>query len=194
MGFIPWPPSGVHMWVRSEYAGELAVLSTWLSALIPWTVSYTSGIGGGALLFVRFPLVQIRYSFGVPLTRGLTVADPLSAAAFQRGQSVAVAYHVWTLGAAVFSLALLVSVVYYRREAWAESWPVDPVRLLGTLLLATGLVLAAATYLVATRGFPGVQIPVGVAFLLLFGSLLLIVERTDVDPDSEAEADPDSTA
>ncbi|WP_338738871.1 DUF7549 family protein [Haloplanus salilacus] len=174
------------MWVRSEYAGELAVLSTWLSALIPWTVSYTSGIGGGALLFVRFPLVQIRYSFGVPLARGITVADPLSAAAFQQGQSVAVAYRIWIVGAAVFSLALLVSVVYYRREAWAESWSVDPVRLLGALLLTTGVVLAVATSLLVTRGFPGVPIPVGVGFLLLFGVLLLIVERTD----GESESDP----
>lgn len=173
------------MWVRSEYAGELAVLSTWLSALLPWTVSYTSGVGGGALLFVRFPLVQIRYSFGVPLARGVTVADPLSAAAFQQGQSVAVAYRVWALGAAIFSLALLVSVVYYRREAWAESWAVDPVRLLGTLLLTTGVVLGVATYLLATRGFPSLPIPVGVVFLLLFGSLLLIVERTDVETESE---------
>jgi uncharacterized protein (TIGR04206 family) len=167
------------MWVRSEYAGELAVLSTWLSALIPWTVTYTSGIGGGALLFVRFPLVQVRYSFGVSLARGIAVADPLSALAFQRGQTVAVGYRVWALGAAVFCLALVVSAVYYRRESWAESWAVDPVRLLGGLLLTTGATLAVATYLIATRGLPGVQIPVGVGFLLLFGGLLLTVDRAD---------------
>jgi hypothetical protein len=178
------------MWVRSEYAGELAVVSTWLSALIPWTVTYTSGIGSGALLFVRFPLVQIRYSFGVPLARGITVADPLSATAFQQGQTIAVAYRVWTLGAAVFALALVVSVVYYRRESWAESWTVDPVRLLGALLLTAGVVLAVAAYLLVTRGFPGVQLPVGVGFLVLFGVLLLIVERTDVGSDAEPESGP----
>jgi hypothetical protein len=178
------------MWVRSEYAGELAVLSTWLSALIPWTVTYTSAVGGGALLFVRFPLVQVRYSFGVPLARGIAVTDPLSAAAFQRGQTVAVAYRVWTLGAAVFALALVVSVVYYRRESWAESWAVDPVRLLGGLLLTTGVVLAVAAYLLTTRGFPGVRVPVGVGFLLLFGALLLIVERTDLKADDDSGSDP----
>ncbi|MFB6195868.1 MAG: hypothetical protein ABEI80_06830 [Haloplanus sp.] len=167
------------MWVRSEYAGELAVLSTWLSALLPWNVTYAPGIAGGALLFVRFPLVQIRYSFGVPLAEGVTVADPLSAIAFQRGQSIALAYKVWALGAAVFLVALLVSVVYYRRESWAESWPVDPVRLLGSLLLGTGIVLAAATYLLLTRGFPGLPIPLGVLFLLLFGGILVTIEQTD---------------
>ncbi|MFB6100945.1 MAG: hypothetical protein ABEJ73_00080 [Haloplanus sp.] len=166
------------MWVRSEYAGELAVLSTWLSALLPWNVTYSSGIGSGALLFVRFPLVQIRYSFGVPLARRIAVADPLSAMAFQRGQAIQAAYQVWALGAAVFAAALVVSLLYYRREAWAESWPLDPVRLLGGLLLVTGLVLSGATYLLLMRGFPGVPIPVGIPLLLLFGVVLLTTDRT----------------
>jgi uncharacterized protein (TIGR04206 family) len=167
------------MWVRSEYAGELAVLLTWLSAFLPWNVTYSSGIGRGALLFVRFPLVQIRYSFDVPLARSVAVADPLSAIAFQRGQSIELAYQAWAVGAAVFVVALVVSVLYYHDESWAESWAVDPVRLLGGLLFATGVGFAVATYLLLTRGFPGVPIPIGVVFLLLFGGLLLIVDRTE---------------
>ncbi|GAB6860091.1 hypothetical protein ACFR97_02405 [Haloplanus litoreus] len=167
------------MWVRSEYAGELAVLTTWLSALIPWNVTFVSGVAGGSLLFVRFPLLQVRYSFGVPLAAGITVADPLSAAAFQRGQALELAYQVWAFGAAVFAAALVVSVVYYRRESWAESWPVDPVRLLGALLLGAGLVFAGATYLLLSRGFPGLPVPLGVVFFVLFGGVLLTVDRTD---------------
>ncbi|AZH25584.1 DUF7549 family protein [Haloplanus aerogenes] len=167
------------MWVRSEYAGELAVLLTWLSALLPWNVTYSSGIGRGALLFVRFPLVQIRYSFGVPLARGTRISDPLSATAFQRGQSLELVYQVWTVGAAIFAVALVVSILYYRKEAWAESWPVDPVRILGGLLFGTGAAFAGATYLLLSRGFPGLPIPIGVVFLLLFGGLLLTVDRTE---------------
>jgi uncharacterized protein (TIGR04206 family) len=162
------------MWVRSEYAGELAVLLTWLSTLIPWNVSYATDGSGTAALFVRFPLFQVRYVFGIPLARGVVVADPLSALAFQRGSPIAAAYEVWALGAAVFAVALAVSLVYYRREAW----PVDPVRLLGTLLFGTGLVLAGATYLLLSRGFSSRPIPLGVVFLLLFGGLLLTVDRT----------------
>ncbi|WP_248896593.1 DUF7549 family protein [Haloplanus halobius] len=168
------------MWVRSEYAGELAVLMTWLAALIPWNVSYAAGTSGSAVLFVRFPLVQVRYVFGVPIARGVSLADPLSAIAFQQGQPIELVYQVWAVGAGVYAAALLVSIVYYRREAWAESWPVDPVRLLGALLLVTGLVFAAATYYLATRGFSSLPIPIGVGFLLLFGGLLLVIERTDV--------------
>jgi hypothetical protein len=167
------------MWVRSEYAGELAVLLTWLSAFIPWNVSYASNAGGAAVLFVRFPLAQVRYLFGLSIARGVVVSDPLSALAFQRGSPIAAAYRVWALGAAVFAVALVVSVVYYRREAWAESWPVDPVRLLGGLLTGTGLVFAGATYLLLSRGFSSLPIPLGVVFLLLFGGLLLTVDRTD---------------
>jgi hypothetical protein len=165
------------MWVRSEYAGELAVLLTWLSAFIPWNVSYASNATGQSLLFVRFPLLQVRYVFGIPLARGVVVSDPLSALAFQRGNPVAAAYEVWALGAAVFAAALVVSVVYYRKESWAESGPVDPVRLLGALLLGTGLVFAGATYLLLSRGFSGLPIPLGVVFLLLFGGVLLTVDR-----------------
>jgi len=167
------------MWVRSEYAGELAVLLTWLSALIPWNVSYASGGSGAALLFVRFPLVQIRYVFGVSIARGVVVSDPLSAIAFQRGSPIAVAYQVWAVGAAIFLVAIVVSLLYYRRESWAESWPVDPVRLLGGLLFGAGLVFAGATYLLLTRGFSALPVPLGVVFLLLFGGLLLTVDRTE---------------
>jgi hypothetical protein len=167
------------MWVRSEYAGELAVLTTWLSALIPWNVTFVSGVASGSFLFVRFPLLQVRYNFGVPLAAGVAVTDPLSAVAFQRGQALELPYQVWGVGAAVFAAALVVSVVYYRRESWAESWPVDPVRLLGGLLLGTGGTFAAATYLLLSRGFPGLPIPLGVVFLCLFGGVLLTVDRTE---------------
>jgi hypothetical protein len=173
------------MWVRSEYAAELAVLTTWLAALIPWNVTYVSGVPGGALLFVRFPLVQVRYSFGVPLARGVVLADPLTATALQRGRSIEAAYQAWTLGAALFLVALAVSVLYYRRESWVESWPVDPVRLLGSLHLLTGVVLAGATYLLSTGGFPGVPLPVGVVFLFLFAVMLSTVDRT-TDPTAGA--------
>jgi hypothetical protein len=167
------------MWVRSEYAGELAVLSTWLAALIPWNVTYAPDVAGGSLLFVRFPLFQVRYSFGVPVGRAIVVSDPLSALALQRGQSIEPAYRLWVAAAAVVALALTVAALYYRRESWVESWPVDPVRLLGTLLLAAGGLLAVATYHLVGGGFPGIPVPLGVVFLFVFGALLVGAERTD---------------
>ncbi|MFB6090053.1 MAG: hypothetical protein ABEJ97_03255 [Halobellus sp.] len=165
------------VWVRSEYAGELAVVSTWLAALVPWNVTYSSDVSGGAVLFVRFPFFQVRYAFGVPLARRVAVSDPLSAVAFQSGQTIQVAYQAWTLGAGILAVGVLVAVAYYLDEERVESGPVDPVRFLGAVLGLSGLVLAAATYLLVTRGFPGIPLPVGVVFLLVLGGVLLTVER-----------------
>ncbi|RLM90198.1 hypothetical protein D3D02_05365 [Halobellus sp. Atlit-38R] len=165
------------VWVRSEYAGALAVVSTWVAALVPWNVTYSSGVSGGSVLFVRFPFFQIRYAFGVPVARRVSVSDPLSAVAFQAGQTIQAAYQVWAVGAAVLAIAVVVAAAYYHDEARVESGPLDPVRLLGGLLALSGVVLAGATYLLATRGFPGVPLPIGVVFLLLFGGVLLTVDR-----------------
>ncbi|MFB6091531.1 MAG: hypothetical protein ABEK02_00810 [Haloquadratum sp.] len=172
------------VWVRAEYAGALAVVSTWLSALVPWNVTYSTGVTGGAVLFVRFPFFQVRYTFGVPVARRVSVADPLSAIAYQSGQTIQAAYYAWGVGAAILAVAVGVAVAYYLREETLESGPVDPVRLLGALLSLSGLALAAATYLLVTRGFPGVPLPVGVVFLLAFGGVLLVVDR-EGEPRSE---------
>ncbi|RYJ13275.1 hypothetical protein ELS19_04355 [Halogeometricum borinquense] len=166
------------VWVRSEYAGPLAVVLTVLSVLLPWNVTYSASISGGSVLFVRFPFAQIRYAFGVPFAEAVRLFDPMSAIAFQAGSTIQLAYEVWAVGAAVLAVALLVAIAYYFREDAVESGPVDPVRLLGGLLGLAGVVLAVATYLLVTRGFPGVPLPVGVVFLFVFAGLLLTVERT----------------
>jgi uncharacterized protein (TIGR04206 family) len=121
----------------------------------------------------------VRYAYGVPFAQGTLVSDPLSAISFQAGNSIAVAYQAWAAGAAVFAVAVGVSVVYYLAEERVEALPVDPVRLIGGLLGLTGVVLAVATYLLVTRGFPGVPLPVGVAFLFVFAGVLLTIDRTE---------------
>lgn len=166
------------VWVRSEYAGELAVLSAWLSAFIPWNVMLSS-VAGGSVLFVRFPFVQVRYTYGVPFASGVAVFDPLSAISFQSGNTIAVAYQAWAVGAGIFAVAFCFSIAYYLAEDRVEALPLDPVRLMGALLGLSGLGFAAATYLLVTRGFPGFPIPVGVVFLLVFAGVLLTIDRTD---------------
>ena len=165
------------VWVRSEYAGELAVVSVWLSVLVPWNVSVAT-LSGGSLVFVRFPFGQIRYNFGVPLARGIALSDPLSAFAFQQGQTIGTAYAAWVVGAGVLAVAVAYSLVYYAREARVESWPLDPVRAIGALLAVTAVVFGVATFLLVTRGFPGFSLPVGVLLQFAFAGVLLTVERT----------------
>jgi len=180
------------VWVRSEYAAELAVLTTWFTALVPWNIHYAPLSAGSSVLFVRFPLLQVRYVFGLELLRGtqlgLPVVAPLvddsgfvvSAMAFQDSVRLTTAYEVWAVGALVYLVALGVSVAYYRDEERVEAWRVDPVSLLGgLLLLAAGIFGAASAF---TYGvFPGVPIPLGVPLTGLFGVVLLAAERREPD-------------
>ncbi|UVE49215.1 hypothetical protein KU306_09780 [Haloferax larsenii] len=165
------------VWVRSEHAGALSVVATWLCALLPWNLMYSPNIADGSLLFVRFPFFQVRFAWGIDVAQRIALSDPLSAVAFQAGQPIAVGYKAWSVGAAVMAIAVLFSVVYYTQEERVEDGPVDPVRVLGGLLGLAGVVLAASTYLLATRGFPGIPVPLGVVLLFVFAGVLLTVER-----------------
>jgi hypothetical protein len=164
------------VWVRSEYAGELAVVLAWLSALLPWNITYSTLSGVGSVLFVRFPFFQVRYAFGIPIAEGVAVATPLGALAYQQGQTIATAYLAWAVGAAVVGAAVVLSLLLYRYEERVEA-TVDAVRLMGALLALAGVVLTAATWLLWTHGFPGLPIPVGVVLLYLFGGTLLAARR-----------------
>ncbi len=169
------------MWVRSEYAGELAVLSAWLCALLPWGITYTAG--GGARL------VRMHFIYGfLQFTSGLGgVAAPYvlvyDAPGFPGEGGVAFGYQLWLVTAIVFSGAIVLSVLYYVYDERLESRsPVDPVRLMGGLLVLSAIGLSAATYVLVTHA-AGWTIPIGVPFLYVLGGLLLVVERTDVDPE-----------
>lgn len=189
------------VWVRSEYAGELSVLLAWLSVLLPWNVTYSTIPAAGAkvsALFVRFPLFQVRFVWGADIDHPVLLTLPVpgwllpgplkrvSALAAQQGLDILLAYQVWALGAAVFAVAFALSIAYYLREERVEALAIDPVHLMGALLGLAGLAFAVATYLLYTRGFPGVPIPAGVVFLLAFSGLLLSAERIE-EPGSDAE-------
>lgn len=174
------------VWVRSEYAGELAVLSTWVTALLPWNI-FLGAVAGGTVLFVRFPFLQIRYAFGVPVVRATTVSTPVSAYLLQSGTSVQIAYALWIVGALVYLVALGISIYYYREQERVEAWSVDPVKLLGGLLVASAGVFVVASVLFPERffglsfgvggGFPGVSLPVGALLQLVLGGVLLRAQR-----------------
>jgi hypothetical protein len=165
------------VWVRSEYAGELAVLVTWLSVLVPWNATYSPDVVSG-VLSIWFPFFEVRYVVGLSPVGGLTVLDLLSARALQSGTSVHLAYSVWAVGAVVVAAAVAVSLVYYVHEERVEAASFDPVRALGAFHLLAGGIFAVSTYLVATRGLPGYPVPIGTLLFLGFGVLLLTVERT----------------
>lgn len=163
--------------LRTKYAGELAVLSTWASALLPWSVSFASQ-GGISLVVVRWQVFLFQFIFGASLP-GEAPFQLLPTAIAREAGGVEQAYLVWAVGAVPFVAAFLFSIGYYAREERVEDrLPVDPVRVLGGLLLLSGVVLGAATVLLVQR-YPGGAVPVGVLFLLVFGAILLRVERVE---------------
>jgi len=166
------------MWVRSEYAGELAVLSAWVCALLPWSVSYASP---GDLQVFRIHFMYVLFQFVPGVAFGARV-DPIvlvdDGPAFASDPSVTLAYRLWIVATAVFTLALVWSVIYYVYDDRLEARsPLDPVRVMGGLLLLTAGPLAAGTYYLAS-GLPATTVPVGVPFVVVLGDLLLVVDRT----------------
>jgi len=189
---VPGGNEIMDLWVRSEYAGELAVVSAWLTALLPWSVGYGSVVGG-TLLDVRFPFLRFRFTVGVPITRAVDLSDPVSAMVENVGTTAFVAYQSWVVAAGVVAVAVALSVGYYLREERVESAPIDPVRVMGVLLLAGGGTFFVGTYLFLTNA-PGITVPVGALVVPLFGVVLLRVDREPVvDADeSAAEAETDA--
>jgi len=175
-------------WVRSEYAGELAVLLTWASLLLPWSVSVTSR-EGIHLVVVRFVPVAFRFLFGVRLRGGEVPVLPVWAApGFPRSAAVALANTVWLAAVAVHAVAVVASVAYYLREDAVEHRLAallgqragDPVRLLGALLGLAGLGLFGA-FALLWRSYAGLTVPIGALLVVVFGAILLRVERAAPD-------------
>ncbi|MEF8853669.1 MAG: hypothetical protein V5A44_01715 [Haloarculaceae archaeon] len=168
-------------WVRSEYAGELAVLSVWLTALLPWSVSYFNETIAGrsvTVVNIRFLFFQFHYLFGISF--GEQTLDGLVQFVFEVPGFVPpnqrLEAEIWVAGAAVFAVLLLLSFAYYAREAaLTERVPVDVVRLFGA-----AFAVLAATFSVAVVMFSPHQltVPVGTLFMWVFAAVLLRIERT----------------
>ncbi|MFT4946847.1 MAG: hypothetical protein ACI8TL_001084 [Natronomonas sp.] len=164
------------MWVRSEYAGELAVLSTWLCGLAPWAVTWVARAEASGYFF-WFHAVNLFFLPGIDLpgSRPLWVWGFLDFPIYPGETTVT---YLWLAGTAVFAVALGFSVAYYLDEDRVQSLSLDPVQTLGVLLLASGLLLAGA-YVLLVRRHIGTTLPVGLAFQIVFGAVLLRTERVE---------------
>lgn len=181
------------VWVQSELAEELAVVSAWLSALLPWSASLAIGsISGGTLVEIRFPFGLIRYLFGIEISGNNQPENPLfltpwNAAQFYGEAPGALSYNIWLGAAVVLAVAVLLSIALYAFEEWFEEAAVDPVRLMGGLLLLAAVLLTfsmlflqfGAGPLGTASPFVGFVVPIGVLFQFAFAYTLLRVERVD---------------
>ena len=164
-------------WVKSEYAGELAVLSTWLVAVAPWSVSV---FGDGAITGVvfRFLPFRLQYLYGISIPNELNFIWAWEAMRFP--EYTGLAGTLWTVGLVVFAVAFGASLYYYRRESeFEDRLPIDPVRLFGGLLGVIGLLTLGGTVLLnLSGGFAGTTIPVGALVAPVLAGVLLTADLT----------------
>jgi len=168
-------------WVRSEYAGELAVLSVWLTALLPWSVSYFNETISGqsvTVINIRFLFFQLHYLFGISFgeqTFGDIVQFIPEIPGFVPDNQHLEA-QIWVAGAVLFAALLALSVLYYAREDdLAERVPVDIVRLFGGVFAVLAVVFSVSVAMF----FPHqLTVPVGTLFMWVFAVVLLRIDRT----------------
>ena len=167
------------VWVQRDHAPALAGVAAWLSVLLPWNVTYSTN-GELWVLFVRFPLFEFQYTsgFGAGVDGG-SLRTVVGAITLQSGQGLETATVVWGAGGVVTLAALVVSVIYYATDERFEAAAIHPLRLLGGLLAVAAVLFGIATLFVATGGFGGTPIPVGVVLVGLLAWVLLRAELTD---------------
>jgi uncharacterized protein (TIGR04206 family) len=163
-------------WVKSEYAGEFAVLATWLVGLAPWSISLFE-IEGVTVIGFRFLPFRFQFIFGATLPGERPFLWAWQVAGFQGSDPLSLAGTLGFAALAVFLLPLGLSLYYYAAEDRVEATlPADPVRVFGGLLGLVGvLTLAASGLFIAS--FPGITVPVGALVALAFAYLLLTVDR-----------------
>jgi len=133
------------VWVRSEYAEELAVVSAWLMALLPWSLSYGRPMGG-RFVAIRFPLVIYESLQGFGLASHTGFLTPMGAldrsvnagvtGAFDETELLA-RYGTRDPGLSIGAITDAVTVSSYADGVWAYLlWSVGIVILVLAVLLS----------------------------------------------------------
>ncbi|QSG05190.1 DUF7549 family protein [Halapricum desulfuricans] len=188
-------------WVRSEYAGEFAVLSAWLAMVLPWNVVYYPNAPlDSTVVFVRFSVIELQVRFpvvlavgeqlvtaanalaaqypGTQLVSGLFVASPIGAIGHYDG-AMQLGSIAWAIGALVLVGAFAFSLAFYlREEAVTGRSPVDPARVIGWALAAATVATAiASAFYFLERDLAGVPVPIGTVVMGALAAAVLRAER-----------------
>lgn len=169
------------LWVNPEYSREFAVLSAWLSLLLPWSLTYgqLGGSGSGTIFQMRFPYVMVQYVSGVPFVEAfqLRFAHRLMALEAGNNEGLVIAFGLWFVASLVLTVAFALSLLLYAEADVLDDYgEMAPVRAMGVLLLIVAVVATAADVYLWNH-MPGRQIPVFTLFYYVFAVVLLAIEE-----------------
>jgi len=193
-------------WVRSEYASEFAVLSAWLSMVLPWNLVYHSSVPTNPVRsemgIIRLSIVELQFRFpgritglpggprtarnlleemypGMRLFQDVYVVTPIGSGTHYSGY-LQWGSLAWALGAFALLLSFAFSLAFYLREdELTDRLSADPVRIIGGLLGVATLALSAASVLYFfERDLVGIPIPLGLLVMGALSTALLRAERT----------------
>jgi hypothetical protein len=153
----------------------LAVRLTWLSAIIPWSISVFSP-GAIVAVYVRFLPIRVLSILGV----SSSWADPYlwvwEAPAFVAGGHIVSAGYAWVAASATFLLPLTLSIAAAISAEHLQRWGIDIVPTLGWLLVFSGTLFTIAVFLF-WKYQDGLTTPVGVLFQLAAGLMLVKIDQ-----------------
>lgn len=190
-------------WIKAEYADEFAVVTTWLAAVLPWSVAYTTEAPAQSwVFFFRFPIAGLQFRMPTEINVGDQVVDAgvpelladayggiglfgnlhLQVPPLQIGASdgaLLAAHALWTLAAVITFIAVVLSVAMYRREdAVRARLPMGYAKLTSIVFGVLALLLAGATAAFAMADAPyGTPVPLGVVIVTAFAVVLWRAER-----------------
>jgi hypothetical protein len=171
------------VWINSDYVEEFAVLTTWLSLLIPWSVGRATSPGGAQLYVMRFPLFGVQSLIGTGPLDNTRVMTPWGFYVFQNEQYVG---HLLWVGAALLFLAMFaVSVLMYMEHDVVDRLPGNGVPVIGAMMLLLAIVYTGTVVQLQSEAVTdplgwafGVPIGlVGLLFFYAFGLLDLFADR-----------------
>lgn len=168
------------LWVNPEYAREFAVLSAWLSLLLPWSLTYGTFPDSSATIFqMRFPYVMVQYVSGVPFVEAfqLRFAHDLMALEQGNNQGLVIAAAAWLVGSALLTVAFALSLLLYGEADVLDDYrDIAPVRAMGVVLLLVAVAMTVSDVFLWNHS-PGTQIPVFTLFYYVFAVVLLAIEE-----------------
>lgn len=160
----------------TERAPEIAGFAALVVAVVPWSVSFSSGPFSG-FIALRFVFGVARFSLGARSADvEHTVLSVFELETLYSAPNLTPVSTLWLVVAALAVVALLVGLALLVAGDRLTVGPIDPVRVMGALCLCMALALSGATWLLFQHT-DRTPIPVGLLALYLFGAGLLTVDR-----------------